>query len=118
MATEEKLKEEQLKDIIRKKRGGRWKEYHGPYEIGTADVWEIWTYTNENKKNKDDWTPQTRFWLEDENNFQTLLRLFSDLAAHLNKQTEAFKLKRFSLLCGRDRFHCRSRHRELFAYHR
>ena len=30
--------EEELKEIIRKKRGGRWIEYHGPYKIGAADV--------------------------------------------------------------------------------
>ena len=35
MATEEKLKEDELKEIIRKKKGGRWIEYHGPYKIGS-----------------------------------------------------------------------------------
>ena len=52
MATEEKLKEDELKEIIRKKRGGNGIEYHGPYKIGTADVWEIWTWTNQNKRTR------------------------------------------------------------------
>ncbi len=60
-------------------------------------MWEVWTWTNENKNDKDDWTPQTRFWLEDENGTKLYFAYFADLAAHLNKQTEAFKLKRFSL---------------------
>jgi hypothetical protein len=89
--------EEELKGIIRKKRGGRWIEYHGPYKIGAADVWEIWTWTNENKKDKDDWTPQTRFWLEDENGSKLYFAYFADLTAYLNKEIEAFKLKRLSL---------------------
>ena len=89
--------EAELKAIIKKERGGRWIEYHGPYKIGAANVWEIWTWTNENKKDKDDWTPQTRWWLEDENGSKLYFNYFSDLAPYLNNQTEAFKLKRFPL---------------------
>ena len=51
MATEEKLKEDELKEIIKKKKGGRWIEYHGPYKIGSSNVWEIWTFT-QSKRNK------------------------------------------------------------------
>jgi hypothetical protein len=88
--------EEELKEIIRKKRGGRWIEYHGPYKIGAAEVWEIWTWTSESE-DKDDWTPQTRFWLEEENGSKLYFNYFSDLASHLSKQTEEFKLKRIAL---------------------
>jgi hypothetical protein len=115
MATEEKLKEDELKQIIRKKRGGNWIEYHGPYKIGTANVYQIWTWINENKEDKDDWTPQTRFWLEEENGAKLYFNYFSELALELHKlfesaarqgadidlamkkETEALKLKRITL---------------------
>ena len=88
MATEKKLKE-----IIRNKRGGKWIEYHGPWKIGTAEVWELWTWTNEDG----DEVPQTRFWLEDENGWEGYFNYFGDLATYLNKQTEEFKIRRHSL---------------------
>jgi hypothetical protein len=78
--------EAELKEIIRTKRGGNWIEYQGPFQMGTANVWEIWTWTNENKEDKDDWTPQTRFWLEDENGVKHYFDYFGDLAAYLNKR--------------------------------
>jgi hypothetical protein len=83
--------EPELKAIIKKERGGRWIEYHGPYKIGPADVWEIWTWTNENKKDKGDWTPQTRWWLEDENGSKLYFNYFSDLAPYLNKSKSQSK---------------------------
>ena len=67
-----------------------------PYKIGSSNVWEIWTFT-QSKKNKNDWTPQTRWWLEEENGSKLYFPYFSDLAPYLNNQTEAFKLKRISL---------------------
>jgi hypothetical protein len=78
--------EPELKAIIKKERGGTWIEYHGPFKIGAADVWEIWTWTNEKKKNKADWTPQTRFWLEDDNGSKLYFAYFADLAGYLNKR--------------------------------
>jgi hypothetical protein len=86
---EEKEKEDELKEIIRKKRGGNWIEYHGPYRIGTADVWEIWTWINENEEDKDDWTPQTRFWLEEKKGSKLYFSYFSDLAPHLHNRFES-----------------------------
>jgi hypothetical protein len=89
MATEEKLKEDELKEIIRKKRGGKWIEYHGPHKIGTANVWEIWTWITENKEDKDDWTPQTRFWLEEKNGSKFYFSYFADLAPYLHDRFES-----------------------------
>ena len=75
--------EPELKAIIKKEREGKWIEYHDPFKIRAANVWEIWTSTSENKKDKYDWTPQTRWWLEDKNGSKLYFAYFADLAAHL-----------------------------------
>jgi hypothetical protein len=101
------ITEGELKAIIKKKRGGKWLEYHGPTKIGTADVYEVWTTTTNPSGRfwleKEDGqkvkvSPQTRFVIENENGSKLYFDYFADLAAHfLNKETEAFKLKKFSL---------------------
>ena len=61
--------ENELKDIMRKERGGRWIDYYR-HTIGTADVYEIWTRTTDPAQARP-WraheVPQTRFVLEDKN---------------------------------------------------
>ena len=40
---------------------------------------------------KNDWTPQTRWWLEDENGSKLYFNYFSDLAPYLNKSKSQSK---------------------------
>ena len=54
-------------------------------------MWQLWTWTNENKKDKGDWTPQTRWWLEDENGSKLYFNYFSDLAPYLNNSKSQSK---------------------------
>ena len=76
--------EGELKQIIRNNRGGTWRECAGPLKIGTANVWEIWTYKDKSL--------QIRFWLEDETKGEkNYFEYFCNLARYLDEQFESKK---------------------------
>ena len=95
--------ESELKAIIKKERGGNWIIYYG-HQIGTAKVYEIWTSTKpagvDDSTLPPDHTPQTRFWLEDENGKKLYFAYFADLAAHLNKSKSASLIAPTDLTIG------------------
>ena len=93
------LTEKDLKGIIRKSRdAGTWLEYHGPMTIGNAEVYEIWTTTQDDPHarwwmenpngQKVKCTPQTRFLMVDKNGPE-LFDYFCSLAPKLHERFEA-----------------------------
>jgi hypothetical protein len=79
------LTEAQLRKLVKRKKWGRWIEYHH-HSLADAEVYEIWTFTNENKKDKEDWTPQTRFVFEDEDGKKQYFDYFVNLVRYLHKR--------------------------------
>jgi hypothetical protein len=79
--------EKELKQIITNNDGGSWYLYFRN-EIGTANVYEIWTSTKAGPADftiPPDHTPQTRFWVEDKKRgSKEYFEYFEQLAAHLN----------------------------------
>ena len=77
--------EDELKQIVRNNRGGTWREFSGPLKIGTANVWEIWTYKDKSL--------QIRFWLEDKTKGEkNYFEYFCNLARYLDEQFESKKI--------------------------
>jgi hypothetical protein len=77
------LTEAQLRKLVERKKWGAWIEYHH-HSLADAEVYEIWTYTNEKGKNKK--TPQTRFVFEDEDGSKQYFDYFVNLVRYLHKR--------------------------------
>ena len=99
--------EESLKKFVKKKWGDRWIEYYGPWPMGTAGVYEIWTRSKGTLGyvafRKGEISSNT-ILLEDENGSKRYFSYFSELAQELNRrlaasqrEAEALKLKKISL---------------------
>jgi hypothetical protein len=107
------LTEAQLRKRVKRKNWGEWIEYHH-HSLADAEVYEIWTYTNENKEDKNDWIPQTRFVFEEDGKkqdfdyFVNLIRYLdkrflvaardgAELELKIKREVEALNNKRFVL---------------------